>query len=417
MPPRLVLTINAGSSSLKTKLFQLDAGSSTLRALASAAIQRLGKPHAALSVNGATPTPLTAPSLAAAVDAALQALRLQANDPRVVAVGHRVVHGGRVTESRVWDSTVDAAITAATPLAPLHNPANAAAAAAAKAALPSPPHVAVFDTAFHAATVPAAARAIALPQSWPPAWRHRVGFHGTSYRGVVSVLAGQLGVDSTAVNAVAFHLGAGASACALSRGTSLDTSMGATPTAGLISGTRCGDADPGLLALKVAALAGDGVTGNEIAADLSNAVNTSGGLLALAGIGSADYRDVRDAAAGGNADAAAALDAVAWRCRSYLGSYLHHLRAAGTPASAIAFTGGVGENAAALRAAVLGGMEGGGGPTVRLCPDANAAAVGLTRPTRIEAAGSDLAVVVVPADEEGTIATDAVRVGLREKVG
>ena len=380
MPPRLVLTINAGSSSLKTKLFQLDAGSSTLRALASAAIQRLGKPHAALSVNGATPTPLTAPSLAAAVDAALQALRLQANDPRVVAVGHRVVHGGRVTESRVWDSTVDAAITAATPLAPLHNPANAAAAAAAMAALPSPPHVAVFDTAFHAATVPAAARAIALPQSWPPAWRHRVGFHGTSYRGVVSALAGQLGVDSTAVNAVAFHLGAGASACALSRGTSLDTSMGATPTAGLISGTRCGDADPGLLALRVAALAGDGVTGNEIAADLSNAVNTSGGLLALAGIGSADYRDVRDAAAGGNADAAAALDAVAWRCRSYLGSYLHHLRAAGTPASAIAFTGGVGDNAAALRAAVLGGMEGGGGPTVRLCPDANAAAVGLTRP-------------------------------------
>lgn len=406
-PPRFVLTLNAGSSSLKSKLFEW---TGALRAVASANVQRLGTPKAALSVDSDAPTPLDAPTLAEAVKAALRGLGIPPNDPRVVAVGHRVVHGGAVTASRLWTAEVDAAVAAATPLAPLHNPANAAAARAAKAALPAAAHVAVFDTSFHAATLPAAARAIALPRSWPDTWRVRTGFHGTSYRGVVAALARELGVPPSDVHAVAFHLGAGASACAISSGTSLDTSMGATPTAGLISATRCGDADPGLFALRAAALAREGASADAISADLAAAANTDAGLLALGG--AADYRDVAAAAAGGDDCAAAALEAVAWRCQSYLGSYMHHLRVAGTPARAIAFTGGIGENAAALRAAVVAGLAGGGGPRVELDPARNAAAVGLSAPATVSAPDSEVAVVVVPCDEEATIAGDAVRVGV-----
>jgi acetate kinase len=398
---RRILTLNAGSSSLKAAVFD-----DSLRPLARAAVERLNTPRATLTSAGGRATPLGGDApLHAALAALLPALDLTPGDARLAAVGHRVVHGGDMTASSVWNGDVDAAVAAATPLAPLHNPANVAAHAAAVRLFPDAPHVAVFDTAFHAASVPAAARALALPRAWPPAWRRRVGFHGTSYRGVVAALGRVLGCGEAGVAAVAFHLGAGASACALSGGASIETSMGATPTDGLVSATRCGAADPGLLALRAAALAEGGASAAAVAADLAT-LNTRAGLLGLSGV-SGDVRDVVAAADGGDGDAALALAAYAHRARSYLGAYLLHLRAAGTPAAAIAFTGGVGEHSPRVRAAVVAGLDGGGGPRISLCPAANAAAIGPAAPVRIEAPDSEVAVVVVPCDEEATIAGDA----------
>ena len=180
-----------------------------------------------------------------------------------------------------------------------------------------------------------------------------------------------------------------------------------TPTAGLISATRCGDLDPGLVIERVAAAAGRGDGAATIAADLRT-LNSRAGLLGLAGIGSGDMRDVMAAAGRGDAAAHLALDASAHRARSTLGAHLLHLAAAGTPARAIALTGGVGEGAPGVRAAILAGLEGWAG--VLLNSAANEAAVGPRAPALIHAPGSRLAIAVVPADEVGTIAREAARV-------
>lgn len=408
-----VLAINAGSSSIKAALFEGADGS--LARVASASVDRLHTPDAALRVEGGwQPEKVGGDGgVQRSLDAVLAALGAK-HGADLTAVGHRVVHGGALTESSLWAPAVADAVRRATVFAPLHNPANVACLEATAAALPGVPAVAVFDTAWHA-SLPAAVAAYAVPQAWrdggwgeraPPVRKY--GFHGISYQGLVASLAGLLGVDATSgVDAVAFHLGAGASAAAVSRSRSLDTTMGVTPTAGLISATRCGDLDPGLVIERVAAAAGRGDGAATIAADLRT-LNSRAGLLGLAGIGSGDMRDVMAAAGRGDAAAHLALDAYAHRARSTLGAHLLHLAAAGTPARAIAFTGGVGEGAPGVRAAILAGLEGWAG--VLLNSAANEAAVGPRAPALIHAPGSRLAIAVVPADEEGTIAREAARV-------
>jgi acetate kinase len=308
----------------------------------------------------------------------------------LVAVGHRVVHGGdRFTAATVVDDDVLAAVEELAVLAPLHNPAAAAGVRAAQSRLPGVPQVAVFDTAFHA-TIPPAAVTYAIPRLWRERYGvRRYGFHGTSYAHAVRAVAAARGKATADVDLVVLHLGNGASACAVRGGASVDTSMGLTPLAGLVMGTRSGDVDPavpGHLA-RVARLTPDQV---------DDALEHDSGLLGLAGVG--DMRDVLARRAAGDPDATLAFDVYRHRVKSYVGAYLAVLGRA----DAVVFTGGVGENAAPVRAASLAGLEGFG---IAVDHGRNTAAGKGVR--SISPDGAAVPVLVVPADEELEIARQA----------
>jgi len=451
---RRVLVLNAGSSSLKYRLFGVDGGGGGTvgKALAIGSASSIGDVAGALTHDGATVRPpggvpshdaaLSAilhhlgPALGAATgpagrgrgDGGGGAVRAGAvhplsggggagggvggggggapppRDAPTLAVGHRVVHGGATqTGSALVTPAVEAAIRAATPLAPLHNPANLAGIAAATAATgPGVPHVAVFDTAFHA-TLPPAAYTYALPAGLAAAHGlRRYGFHGTSYSWAARHVAAALGVGRGELNAVVLHLGAGASAAVLRNGVSVDTSMGLTPLEGLVMATRAGDVDAGavLHLLRHAGLDADGV---------DEVLNHQSGLLGLAG--SPDMRTVLAAADGGDAAAAAAVDVFVHRVRRYLGAYL--LELGGEP-HALVFTAGIGEAAPRIRAAVVAGLERWG---IVLDGARNEAAVADAPADRVvirvSADTSRIPVLVVRADEEREIANHVVEV-LRE---
>jgi acetate kinase len=260
------------------------------------------------------------------------------------AVGHRVVHGGTefVDAVRV-DERVLERLEALSALAPLHQPATIAALRWARAALPDVPHVACLDTAFHAG-LPAAAATYALPRSWRERWPlRRFGFHGLSHAHAARRAAELLGRPLEPLRLVTAHLGAGASLAAVAGGRSVDTTMGFTPLEGLVMATRSGSVDPGLLLWLLR-------HGGLSAADVADGLERDGGLAGLAG--TSDMRDVLRAAAAGSADAVLARDV-----------YVHRLRAgiAAMAASlggldALVFTGGVGENAASVRADGVDGL-------------------------------------------------------------
>jgi acetate kinase len=260
------------------------------------------------------------------------------------AVGHRVVHGGTefVEAVRVDDGVLEQ-LEALSDLAPLHQPASIAALRWARAALPAVPHVACLDTAFHAG-LPAAAATYAIPRSWRERWPlRRFGFHGLSHAYAARRAAELLDRPLDSLRLVTAHLGAGASLAAVAGGRSVDTTMGFTPLEGLVMATRSGSVDPGLL---LWLLRRRGLSADEVAEGLEH----DAGLGGLAG--SADMREVLRAADAGSADAVLARDV-----------YVHRLRAgiAAMAASlggldALVFTGGVGENAAPVRAAGVGGL-------------------------------------------------------------
>ncbi len=258
------------------------------------------------------------------------------------AVGHRVVHGGPDFHDAVAiDDTVRTAIESCVSLAPLHNPANLAGIAAATAALPGVPQVAVFDTAFHA-RMPRRARTYAIDPEL--AERHRIkryGFHGTSHSFVAGRAAEYLDRPIDELRLVTLHLGGGASACAVEFGQSVDTSFGFTPLAGLVMGTRSGDLDPGIVLqlLRDQSLSVD---------DVEQLLNRNSGLKGLSGV-SSDLRDIEQAAADGNDRARLAIAVFAHRVRSYIGAYVAVMGGA----DAIVLTGGIGENAAAMRRRIL----------------------------------------------------------------
>ncbi len=225
-------------------------------------------------------------------------------------------------------------------LAPLHNPVNADGIEVAMRALPDLPHVAVFDTAFHA-TLPPRAYTYAVPRAWGV---RRYGFHGTSHAYVSREAARLLGRAPEDVNVIVLHLGNGASASAVAGGRSIDTSMGLTPLEGLVMGTRSGDVDPALvLHLRR--------TRNLSTDEIDKVLNSRSGLLALAGDN--DMREVHRRIAAGDAAAELALDVYCYRIKKYVGAYLAALGGA----DAIAFTAGVGENDAVVRARSLAGLE------------------------------------------------------------
>jgi acetate kinase len=351
-----VLVVNCGSSSLKWSVVDVDGGAT----VASGTVQRISD-HAA------------------ALDAVLAEAPLEG----LVAVAHRVVHGGeRFSAPVLINDSVLAAIQDLSVLAPLHNPVNAVGIEVARRALPELPHVAVFDTAFHA-TLPPRAFTYAVPHDWAV---RRYGFHGTSHAYVSRAAARMLSRPPQAIDCIVLHLGNGASATAVRAGRSIDTSMGLTPLEGLVMGTRSGDVDPALVAHVLR-------TRNLSVDEIDAVLNSRSGLLALAGDN--DMREVHRRIAQGDAAAELALDIYCYRVRKYVGAYLAVLGGA----DAIAFTAGIGENDAIVRSRSLEGLDRLG---IVLDDSLNASGGPV-----ISAAESAVSVLVIPTDEELEMATQA----------
>ncbi|MEM7194949.1 MAG: acetate/propionate family kinase [Pseudomonadota bacterium] len=314
-----ILVINCGSSSVKFQVIDM-ASESTVK---KGKIERIGE-------DGLTH------------DKAVREILDGVWDLNIGAVGHRVVHGGeRFTDAVNIDDSVIDEIDARSADAPLHNPYNLAAIRSAQTAFPDIPHVAVFDTAFHAA-MPRRARHYAIDSELAEEHRiRRFGFHGPSHQYVSGLVSDALGRSVDELRIVSLHLGNGASACAVEFGHSAETSMGATPLEGLVMGTRAGDVDAG-------ALLGLLRSGKFDTDKLDTLLNRQSGLKGLSGIGN-DMREIEEAAADGNDRARLAINVFAHRARKYIGAYA----AAMGGLDAVIFTGGIGENSVSMRRRIL----------------------------------------------------------------
>jgi acetate kinase len=382
---RTVFVVNCGSSSLKYSLLDVDAE----RSLASGLAEEIGGAGSRLVHRGPDGERVLERPLrdhAAALEAVLELL----SPDGLVAVAHRVVHGGdRFSAPALIDDEVVAALRDLSKLAPLHNPVNIVGIEVARRAFPGLPHVAIFDTAFHH-TLPPHAYAYAVPREW--ASRHgvrRYGFHGTSHAYVSRAAAELLGRPPEETNTIVLHLGNGASATAVAGGRSVDTSMGLTPLEGLVMGTRSGDVDPALV------LHMHRTAGLEID-EIDALLNSGSGLRALAG--DSDMREVHRRVEAGDEAAALALEVYCYRIRKYVGAYLAVLGRV----DAIVFTAGVGENDAVTRARSLAGLEGLG-----IAVDAARNAARSREPRAISPDGAAVAVLVIPTDEELEMARQA----------
>lgn len=264
----------------------------------------------------------------------------------IAAVGHRVVHGGAAyTRSVRITAEVRARLAELTDFAPLHMPINLEGIEAAEAAWPQVPHIAVFDTAFHA-TLSEAARTYPIPYAWTHDWQlRRYGFHGLSHAYCADRAAQLLGRGPAGLRLVICHLGNGCSLSAVRDGVSVDTSMGFTPLEGLMMGTRSGSVDPSLL---LYVLRNKGLT----AEDVDRALNHESGLLGVSGV-SSDMRQVQEAAQQGNTRAALALDIYVHRLRKTIGAMAMTMDGL----DALVFTAGIGEHSAPIRAAACRGLE------------------------------------------------------------
>jgi acetate kinase len=310
-----------------------------------------------------------------------------------VAVGHRVVHGGkRFFEPTLITDLVKINIEDLDELAPLHNPANLQGIEAAQAMFPEVPHVAVFDTAFHQ-TLPPAAYTYAIDTDVATKYRvRRYGFHGTSHKYVSEQAALMLGRPLAELRQLVLHLGNGASITAVDGGRSVETSMGLTPLEGLVMGTRSGDIDPAIL-FHLHRRGGFDVV------DLVRLLNKESGLLGLAGTG--DVRDVLQRREDGDPAAALAFDVYVHRLKGYVGNYYAQLGRV----DVISFTAGVGENAPLSRAATLAGLE-----RMGIVIDAERNEARSREARRISADHSEVAVLVIPTDEELEIARQTLEV-------
>lgn len=394
----MVLVINAGSSSLKYSLVDGESGATSASGIAErigdgGATGILTHTDAAGERHRSTPA---LPSHEAALKEILEAFEV--HGPRLdastlAAVGHRVVHGGeRFSEPVLVDDELLAAVEELVPLAPLHNPANLEGLGVARRLFPDVPQVAVFDTAFHQ-TMPEHAYTYAIPLSLRDEHGiRRYGFHGTSHRFVAGEAAALLGRAPEDVNVIVLHLGNGASAAAVAGGRSIDTSMGMTPLEGLVMGTRSGDVDPALHAHLHREL---GLSLEEI----DERLNRRSGLKGLAGHN--DFREVEELVRAGDPAATLARDVYCYRLRKYVGAYY----AALGRVDAIVFTAGVGEHSEDVRAQSLAGLERLG---IRLDLDANRDPG--PGSARISAPDSDVAVFVIPTNEEWQIAREALDV-------
>lgn len=388
-----VLVLNSGSSSVKYQLLDMRDNSR----LAVGLVERIGEEtsrlkHTPLHGGGQAresngPIPDHEAALKA-VSAELAKDGLGLDSPELAAIGHRVVHGGMsFTEPTVIDEAVLAEIERLIPVAPLHNPANLTGIRTARALRPDLPQVAVFDTAFHT-TMPESAARYAIDVKTADEYRvRRYGFHGTSHAFVSRATAELLGRAPEEVNVIVLHLGNGASASAVEKGRCVDTSMGLTPLEGLVMGTRSGDLDPAVIfhLARVGGLSTD---------EIDTLLNKRSGLVGLCGDN--DMREIRRRVDEGDEQAQLAFDIYIHRLRKYIGAYYAVLGRV----DAVAFTAGVGENAAPVREAAIAGLQ-----ELGLAVDAGLNAVRSDEPRLISPAGARVAVAVVPTDEELEIAT------------
>jgi len=388
-----VLVINSGSSSVKFALIDPDSGDRLLVGIA----ERLGGSDAVLrlSSDGAESRQheLDGGDHRGAVEEILRAARELPADQQPTSVGHRVVHGGeRFTESVVITPEVVAAIEEFSPLAPLHNPANLLGIRAVSAAWPEVPQVAVFDTSFHQ-TMPPPAYRYAVPEEWyADHGVRRYGFHGTSHRYVSERAADLLHRPIAELALVVAHLGNGCSATAVLGGRSVDTTMGLTPLEGLVMGTRSGDVDPALFGY----LASEAAL---TAAEVTDLLNRRSGLLGLSGLGN-DMREIQTAARNGDERARLAVDVFVHRLAKHLAGLVVGLGRL----DGLVFTGGIGENAADIRARTVEALG-----FLGLQLDAVANDVhGAGHSGRVST-GPGPVVLVVPTDEELMIALDTRR--------
>lgn len=333
-----ILVFNAGSSSLKFGVF--DTNSKDSRTF-KGELNRFEKGHCTLHYRcgGEQGTSKSRPEQIDSIALAIQSI------PRILsefgydafeAIGHRVVHGGsNCNHAALINDDLLTYIKKSISLAPLHNPTNVEAIQLCQALWPSIPQVAVFDTAFHH-TIPDYAYTYAIPLAWRELGLRRYGFHGSSHKYIALRTAQALDKPSNKLKIISCHLGSGASICAIDRGHSIDTSMGMTPLEGLVMGTRSGDVDPGMFAFLARELSLDAI-------EIERQLYSNSGLKGLTGF--TDLRDVEHLSSEGDAAAQLALNVYAYRVRKYIGAYA----AAMGGVDVLVFTGGIGENSAAMR--------------------------------------------------------------------
>ncbi len=392
-----ILVINCGSSSLKYQLINAD----TEEVLAKGLCERIGIDggmHTYQKKDGdKIKTEVDMPSHTKAVGLVLDALTDPAGGvikslSEIDAVGHRIVHGGeKFSSSVIIDDEVLSAIKECNDLAPLHNPANLIGVDSCKELMPDVPMVAVFDTAFHQ-TMPPKAYLYGIPYEYYRKYKvRRYGFHGTSHDYVAHRTAEFLGKDIKDMKIIVCHLGNGASVSAVSGGKCVDTSMGLTPLEGLIMGTRSGDLDPAILEF---------ISNKEnlSISEMLTVLNKKSGVLGLSDGISSDFRDLGEAADSGNEQAKTALETYAYRVAKYIGAYV----AAMNGVDAITFTAGVGENNISARAQIGSYLTYLG---TEIDEKKNAVR---GEETIISKDGSRVPVLVIPTDEEMSIARQTV---------
>ena len=386
-----ILLLNCGSSSIKYQVIDADGED----VMASGLIQRIGEesgsldhklPGETIHVDRGFPNHDRALSYLVKV--------FEAHGPdlaEIKAVGHRTVHGGsKFAGTTVIDDAMVDTLRELSPLAPLHNPPGIAGIEAARRALPDITHVAIFDTAFFS-TLPAEAYTYAIPSEL--AAEHGIrkyGFHGTSHSYVSRKAAEVLGRPYEELNQIVCHLGNGASVSAVRRGVAVEASMGLTPLAGLVMGTRSGDVDPGLHAF----------LGRELGMSLDQVdtlLNKKSGMFGLSGV--TDFRDLFELIDEGDEQAQLALDVYCHRLLSYVGAFMAVLGRV----DALSFTAGVGENNPIVRAKVVERLEHFG-----FWLDAEANAVRSPEPRVVSREGSPVAVLVVPTNEELAMARETI---------
>ena len=390
-----ILVVNCGSSSLKFQLID----SETEEVAASGLCERLGLDGALIyKVNGdKIKQEIDLPDHEVAIKKVLDTLLdkeigVLTSLDEIGAIGHRMVHGGeKFSSSVIINEEIIKQIETCNDLAPLHNPANLLGVRACQEVMPGVPNVVVFDTAFHQ-TMPSKAYLYALPKEYYEKYGvRRYGFHGTSHSFVSKRLAELAGLDINNSRMIICHIGSGASISAIKDGKSVDTSMGMTPLEGLMMGTRSGDMDPAIIEFICQK---ENITVQE----MTTILNKKSGALGLSGL-SNDYRDLVEAAQGGNQDAINALDVMVYRVIKYIGAYYMALGGV----DAIALTAGVGENNLELRAKIVEGLAAIG---IKLDVEANAVR-GDER--KISTDDSAAQVWVVPTNEELAIARETAR--------
>lgn len=390
-----ILVLNCGSSSIKYKLYDMEGE----KVLAQGGVERIGLDGAFIKVTLPSGEKRQImhdmPDHKEGVNVVFKALldpemgALKSLD-EIDAVGHRIVQGGdKFNQSMLVDKSVEDGIEELCDLAPVHNAGHLKGIRAVDALMPKTPQVVVFDNAFHS-TMPDYAYLYAIPYELYEKYHvRRYGFHGTSHRYVSKRVCEILGLDQADSKVITCHIGNGASIAAVLNGKVVDTSMGLTPLAGVMMGSRSGDIDPSAVTYLMEKL-------NMTPHEMSEFLNKKSGVLGITGI-SSDMRDVEAAANEGNERAVLALKMYAYRVKKYIGSYA----AAMGGVDAVVFTAGVGENQTGLRADICRGLEFLG---IEIDEAVNATARG--REAVISSPSSRVKVVVVPTDEEIVIARD-----------